>query len=274
MKRDRLLYGIGAAVLLSLLLVMFGIGGGWVATIGGFILVVGGTLLAAVASQSFERVQNVLLKAPRYFEQRDPLQSHKRDIEVFLTVAEWNRRGNVRVADQTAKTIHDAFLRKGVQMVLDRTPQREMLRTLQWRIGNEQEQDQREIRVIRAMAGYAPALGMLGTLLGLVHMLFGLADKALGEVGVAMGFAMLTTVYGLIGANLLLKPLAGKMEQQCRNRISWMYAQLEAVLMLQERSHTVHIREALETYLDGRREPVAMPFSPRLRLMRTKTKAA
>jgi len=152
-----------------------------------------------------------------------------------------------------------------------------MMRTLQWRIGNERENDQQEIRVIRAMAGYAPSMGMLGTLLGLVQMLFGLGDKGINEVGVAMGFAMLTTVYGLVGANLLLKPLAGKMEQQSRIRLSWLYAQLETVLMLKERSHPIHIREALETYLDGSREypMLSMPsVAPAIRRLMRRPKAA
>jgi chemotaxis protein MotA len=267
-------------VLLALMLMLTGLGGAWGGAIAGFVFVIGGTFLASVSSQSAEKVLGVLLKAPQVFDDREQLALRRKTLQAFLPVAEWARRGNMRAAERLGAQIEDDFLRRGVMLVLDRTPEREMMRTLQWRIGNERENDQQEIRVIRAMLGYAPALGMLGTLLGLVQMLFGLGDKGIHEVGMAMGFAMLTTVYGLVGANLLLKPLVAKMEQQSRARISWMYAQLEAVLMLRERSHPLHIREALETYLDGSRDyplpnlPSLPSMGPQIRRLMQRAKAA
>jgi chemotaxis protein MotA len=276
MKTRALLVGVASAVALSLLLMLAGVGGGWGAALTGFVFVVGGTFLAAISSQSTEKVLGVLIKAPRALDDKNLTARRRQTLERFLQVAEWARRGNMRAAEQAAEAIEDEFLRRGVQLLIDRTPEREMLRTLQWRIGNERENDQQEIRVIRAMAGHAPSLGMLGTLLGLVVMLFGLGDKGLNEVGVAMGFAMLTTVYGLVGSNLLLKPLAVKLEQQSRLRLSWLYAQLEAVLMLRERSHPIHIREALETYLDGRREypmPTLPAVAPALRRLMRRPRA-
>ena len=277
MRTRALLYGVSAAVVLSLLLMLTGFGGGWTAALAGFVFVVGGTFLAAISSQSVEKVLGVLMKAPQALDDENLTAQRQQTLERFLVVAEWARRGNMRAAETAAQAIGDDFLRRGVQLVIDRTPEREMMRTLQWRIGNERENDQQEIRVIRAMAGYAPSMGMLGTLLGLVQMLFGLGDKGINEVGVAMGFAMLTTVYGLVGANLLLKPLAGKMEQQLRIRLSWLYAQLETVLMLKERSHPIHIREALETYLDGSREypmPNMPSVAPAIRRLMRRSKAA
>jgi chemotaxis protein MotA len=261
MKTSGLLIASGLAVALALWVLLSGAGGGWGGAIAGFVFVVGGTFLASISSQSTEQVVGVLFKAPQWRDEQAQLLARRQVLKSFLGVADWSRRGNMRAAEQQARAIDDDFLRRGVQLVIDRTPQREMLRTLQWRIGNERENDQQEIRVIRSMIGYAPAMGMLGTLLGLVQMLFGLGEKGINEVGVSMGFAMLTTVYGLIGANLLLKPLVVRMEQQSRVRLSWMYAQLEAVLMLKERSHPLHIKEALETYIDGRRS-YAMPSMP------------
>jgi chemotaxis protein MotA len=274
MRRISWVYGIGITVLASVLVMVLGLAGSWFTVIAGFMLVVGGTLLAAMAGHSVELVWRVLVKLPRFYRSVDLVASRRIILNTFLEVAEWARRGNMRSADGAAKRIDDPFLQRGVQMVIDRTPSRELMRTLQWRIGSEQEFDQQEIRVTRAMAAYAPALGMLGTLLGLVQMLFGLGDKALGEVGVAMGFAMLTTVYGLVAANLILKPLVGKMEQRSRDRIAWMYAELEAVIMLQEKSHPIHIREALETYIEGHQEPVSAPPVAGLRLMKARTRVA
>ncbi|MCU7855767.1 MAG: MotA/TolQ/ExbB proton channel family protein, partial [Candidatus Thiodiazotropha sp. (ex Lucinoma borealis)] len=84
------------------------------------------------------------------------------------------------------------------------------------------------------------------TLLGLVQMLFGLGSGNLASIGASMGFAMLTTVYGLVIANLLLKPLASKLEQRGRQLITRRVAHLQAVMMLCDRQHAELIREMME----------------------------
>lgn len=276
MKTRLLVSTIAIGVFISLLLMLSGIGGLWTAAIAGFVFVVGGSFLAAISSQSAAQVLGVLFKTPALLKGSQGLNQRKAQLEQFLHIADWARRGNSREAERQAAFLEDDFWRRGVLLILDRTPERELMRTLQWRIGHEREQDQMETQVIRSLASYAPALGMLGTLLGLVQMLFGLGDKGVNEVGVAMGFAMLTTVYGLIGANLLLKPLVLKLEQQSRSRLAWMYAQLEAVLMLKERSHPYYIRDALETCLEQGRSyelPSLAGLSASLRRTKRVTKS-
>lgn len=277
MKTRFLILSIALGVALSLLLMLSGLGGLWTAALAGFVFVAGGSFLAAISSQSAEQVLGVLFKTADLFKTDRSLEGRKASLEHFLHIADWARRGNSREAERQTALLKDDFWRRGLLLVLDRTPERELMRTLQWRIGHEREQDQMEIQVIRSLASYAPALGMMGTLLGLVQMLFGLGDKGVNEVGVAMGFAMLTTVYGLIGANLLLKPLIIKLEQRSRTRIAWMYAQLEAVLMLKERSHPWYIRDALEACLEKGRSyelPSLAGLSAGLHRNKTAAKAA
>jgi chemotaxis protein MotA len=253
MKTNAFILVTALGVLASLALMLSGLGGLWTAALAGFVFVVGGSFLAAISSQSAARVLGVLFKTFSLLKDRQQLGQRKALLEHFLHIADWLRRGNSREAERQTAALEDDFWRRGVMLVLDRTPERELLRTLQWRIGHEREQDMLEIQVMRSLASYAPALGMMGTLLGLVQMLFGLGEKGVNEVGMAMGFAMLTTVYGLIGANLLLKPVILTLEQRSRSRLAWMYAQLEAVLMLKERSHPYYIRDALETCLEAGR---------------------
>lgn len=277
MKTRLLILFVALGVALSLLLMLSGLGGLWTAALAGFVFVVGGSFLAAISSQSAEQVLGVLFKTPALFKADPQPEGRKALLEHFLQIADWARRGNSREAERQAGLLKDDFWRRGLLLVLDRTPERELMRTLQWRIGHEREQDQLEIQVIRSLASYAPALGMMGTLLGLVQMLFGLGDKGVNEVGVAMGFAMLTTVYGLIGANLLLKPLVIKLEHQSRARVAWMYAQYEALLMLKERSHPWYIRDALEACLEKGRSyelPSLSGLSAGLRRNKATAKAA
>jgi chemotaxis protein MotA len=86
---------------------------------------------------------------------------------------------------------------------------------------------------------------MLGTLLGLIQMLFGLGSGDLGTIGAAMGFAMLTTVYGLVLANLILKPIASKLEEKGRNGINRRVAYLQAVMLMCDKQHAELIREMM-----------------------------
>ena len=95
------------------------------------------------------------------------------------------------------------------------------------------------------MSGYAPTLGMLGTLLGLVQLLFGLSAGNLDTVGASMGFGMLTTVYGLVLANLVFKPMANKLEQSGRERIARTMMHLQAIAMLHDRERIAVIREVM-----------------------------
>ena len=74
---------------------------------------------------------------------------------------------------------------------------------LQRQIAEERERPVGPVELLRSMAGYAPTLGMLGTLLGLLQMLFDVSSGDVESMGTAMGFAMMTTVYGLVIANLI-----------------------------------------------------------------------
>jgi chemotaxis protein MotA len=95
------------------------------------------------------------------------------------------------------------------------------------------------------MAGYAPSLGMFGTLLGLLEMLFGTSNGDISHMGSAMGFAMMTTVYGLVLSNLVLKPLATKLEQRNRRYLTQSIVAMQAVMLLLERQHPEYIRDVI-----------------------------
>lgn len=156
------------------------------------------------------------------------------------------------MADFALKGIHDSYLQLGSQLVIDRCNETDVSRALQWHTSNVQEQERRELRILQSMAGFAPAFGMLGTLLGLVHLLFSLGDGGLGVVGSAMGFAMITTIYGLVTSNLILKPTAIKLEQRLREQLAWQRVKFELVMLLHEKAHPTVIQETLHAFSNGK----------------------
>lgn len=234
-----------AIVLLSIVLQVAAPGSAVVAMISGFFLVVAGTLLVARVSHTPAALTALSatltdLRAARRTKTDGLLQ-----LGAFMQAASFFRYGNIRPAEEAARAIPDTVLRRGTQMVIDGFQRPQLAIALQRQIAEERERLVRPVDLLRAMAGYAPSLGMFGTLLGLLQMLFGSSSGDMDRMGAAMGFAMMTTVYGLVLSNLLLKPLAAKIEQRNRHYLTLSLVAVQAVMMLYDRHHPEYIRDVL-----------------------------
>ena len=229
---------LGALVAVVLLGISLGFGR---INLPGLLLVLGGTLLASVIGHSPRPVLHLLRRMPSLF--RDTPNDRPQDYKPFLHIADRYRRGDVRGAERAASAIQDPFLRGGTRLALDPHNGDELDRMLQWRIRQQKEADNRDIRILKTMATFAPAFGMLGTLFGLVAMLGSIGESGLEYIGIAMGFALMSTLYGLLIANLVFRPLALKLEDRSRQRLLHMNLLVDAILMLHERQHPVLIGE-------------------------------
>ncbi len=248
------------SIFLAGLTLLMGATSPWLVGIAGFFFVIGGTLLTAVISEGFEKVEDLMRRLPSVFSESDP--SLGTDEEKFLRVTTLYRRGSVRRAEMQIKAIDDPYLNLGAQLVIDRCSRKELDRALLWHASNTREQERRRLRILHGMTSFAPAFGMLGTLLGLVRLLFSLGDSGLDEVGSAMGFAMITTVYGLVAANLFIRPVAIKMEQRLREQQAWQQVKHELLLLLLEKQHPTVIKETLNAFITGKPmepQPGVMP---------------
>jgi chemotaxis protein MotA len=220
--------------------------------IPGLLVVVGGTLAATVVSRPFADVVRVLRGLPELANDV-PMTAHH-EIGQLQRVAEYYRHGYVRAAEQELERVSNPFLRTGMQLVIDRGPVQDLVKVLQWRIAGLRSREQADAQIVRTMATLTPAFGMVGTLFGLVHMLSGLGAAGLPEIGASMAFAMSSTLYGILLANLVLKPLAIKMERRTQQRLVVLHMLQEGILMLYDRCHPTLIREALEAYLAHQQE--------------------
>jgi chemotaxis protein MotA len=217
-------------------------------------MVLGGTLVATMLSQSRRTVVSLLRSLSHRLAEAD--EDRRATFHALLKLADHYRRGDVRSAETIVKALPESFLTTGLHLVLDRQNKDHIMRILQWYIGKERDARESEVLMLRTMGGYAPAFGMLGTLFGLINMLYGLGDSQLDRLGVSMGFAMMTTVYGLLATTLLFKPLAVKLERLLKRRLAWMYAQYEAILMIYERQPPQLIQAYLDAFLD---DPTPVP---------------
>lgn len=244
MHRKILVLAAVAALTLTTVLLSRLAGLSWL-NIPGLVLVVGGTLIASVIGHSAGSVLDLLRRLPKLY--REPMETGDEDYQPFLRVADLYRRGAVRNAEKAVLAIKNPFLSSGARLALDPHSGEELGRVLQWRMRRQREADNADIRILRTMATFAPAFGMLGTLVGLVGLLGSLGQAELDYIGVSLGFALMSTLYGLLAANLLFRPLALKLEGRSRQQMLHMNFLLDAITMLYERQHPVLIGEYLES---------------------------
>jgi chemotaxis protein MotA len=209
-------------------------------------------------------VKQVFREIPGLFRRADD--HTPRDILQLLKFARNYRYGSVRAAEREIAAMHSDFLKTSLQRVVDGDAPEQVLKAMQWRITAQRNYAQGKIQILHSMSVFAPAFGMLGTLFGLVHMLAGLGNSGLEEIGGSMAFAMMTTVYGIILANLVFKPLAIKMERRLMQRLLHLNALKEGIIQISQKQHPALIKDALEAFY-GQHEAGGMPV-PQLSLVR------
>lgn len=212
----------------------------------GLVVVLGGTLAATLLSYPLKEVLrvfrtfHVVLRNERLYAEED---QH----ELVMVARHWFQ-GDLVAVEKELDKIKNPFLRTGIQMIIDDVPADEIAELLEWRILKLKTRETAEAQIYRSMGMYAPAFGMLGTLIGLINMLHGMGGAEFERIGVNMGLALLTTLYGVALANLLFKPIAIKFERRTEQRVILMNVLLEGVLLL-ARGHTpAYIREYLNTF--------------------------
>ncbi len=174
------------------------------------LIVLGGTFMVTTISYTFGEVikaQSVMLRAILYHVDRP------RDAALrMLNLAEQARSKGVLGLQQELDSLKaDRFLHKSMTLVVDGTPGEEVERILTQEVEATSQRHQRSAGVLRRAGEVAPAMGLIGTLVGLVQMLGQLEDPS--TIGPAMAVALLTTFYGAILANMVFNPLASKLDR-------------------------------------------------------------
>ena len=136
------------------------------------------------------------------------------------------REGLVALEGDAAK-ISDPFLRNALELAVDGTDMSTITHILEGEIQSEEEQAETPVKVLEAAGGYAPTVGILGAVLGLIHVMENLSDPSRLGGGIAVAFV--ATVYGVGSANILFLPLAGKLKARARERVLDMELVLTAV---------------------------------------------
>lgn len=171
------------------------------------------------------------------------------DIEELVSISKLWMSGDIRKVEAALEKVGNPFLKTGVQLIIDLTPEEDILDLLQWRISRLRAKEHAEAQLFRTMAGFAPAFGMIGTLIGLVNLMFMLGDGDITSIGQQMSLALMTTFYGILLANLFFKPIAVKLERRTEQRVALMNMVLQGISMMSQKRRPALMRETLNTFV-------------------------
>lgn len=171
------------------------------------------------------------------------------DIEELVRISRLWMSGNLVAVERELERVRNPFLRTGVQLMIDMTPEQDILDFLNWRITRLRAREHAEAQLFRVMASFAPAFGMIGTLVGLINMMQFLGDGQLASIGQQLAVALITTFYGILLANLIFKPVAVKLERRTEQRLILMHMVTQGISMMFSKSSPALMRETLRTFV-------------------------
>jgi len=217
----------------------------------GAVIVGGGITVAAMLAFRTSELIGALTAFFNIFREENDI---KPDIANLVEFARLYQRSQVHEAEACVARARSPFLRLGLQLIVDGTPVNDILHVMNWRIQKMIEQETVEARLFRTLAGLAPAFGLLATLIGLIGMMAALGSATVAEVGQHMSIALVATLYGVVLANVVFKPIAIKLEQRTAKRVAALNVLLEGILLVRlGRSPTV-VADALAEYVREHRD--------------------
>lgn len=216
---------------------------GYFVNVPSMMIVLGGTLAATLITFPLRDVWQAFQAARRVFAQR---KVNPNDVvRVILTVANLSRRQGL-VALSKVKT-DNPILKKALMLISDGAPESLIRQTLRIEIEAMRQRHSVAQDVFRKMGSYAPAFGMIGTLIGLVQMLGTLDDPK--TIGPPMAMALITTFYGSLMASLLFLPVAGKLKSRTNLEMINLEIIFEGALSILENNNPLLIYEKLSSFI-------------------------
>jgi len=209
------------------------------------LIVVGGTIGATLVNYSLPQVLGLvgIIKNAFFSQSYNP----DKWIEVLVEFAGKSRRDGILSLESSLNEINDDFLKKGIQLAIDGLEPQVIRNILETEIDHIEERHNTGSDICMTMSAFAPALGLIGTLIGLVLMLQNMDDPS--SIGPAMAVALLTTFYGAILANLVFTPIAGKLKGKSKDEILTKELLLEGILSITAGDNPRVLEQKLHAFL-------------------------
>ncbi len=207
------------------------------------LIVFGGTLAAVVISYPAARLKTIP-HAIRYAFVR-PDNDMEELVEDIVGMATAARRNGVLSIERKAQDHPNAFLSEGMQMVVDGTEPAILRQIMEIELDRAEMKHDGYAKIFESAGGYAPTMGIIGTVMGLIHVLGSLSDPT--ELGPSIAVAFIATLYGVASANLIFLPIASKIKSRSADEIQNMELLLQGILAIQNGEHPQIVRKKISS---------------------------
>jgi chemotaxis protein MotA len=223
------------------------------------LIVFGGTMGAVLVQFPLTTVLSAFRNLVRVF--RAQRKQNDKLIRLLVGFANKARRNGVVSLDADLATIQDPFLKQAVMLAVDGTEPTELRKIMRVNLEAMSEHEERMPSVFESAGGFAPTIGILGAVLGLIQVMQHLDN--IQEVGRGIAVAFVATIYGVGAANLFFLPFAGKMRLQMRDEHQRREMMLEAVISILEGMNPRMLEVKLTGFLQDSTPPERVKDEPR-----------
>lgn len=211
------------------------------------IIVIGGTLGAAMLQtpmptfrHAFSIVRWIIFP---------PTHNMEKKIESVLNWSATARKEGLLGLESITEEERDPFARKGLQLLIDGGEPEAIRATLEVELLMQEEKDINASKVFEAMGGYSPTIGIIGAVMGLIHVMGNLADPS--KLGAGIATAFVATIYGVAAANMLFLPIAAKLKATIKAHSNQREMLLEGLTAIADGENPRTIQMKLDGYLDS-----------------------
>jgi chemotaxis protein MotA len=222
-------------------------------------IVFGGTLGAVMLQFPMAIILHAVRRLRSVF--ASPKYKPELTIRLLVQYAQRARREGIVSLDSYLPEIEDTFLKKSLMLAVDGTEPDELRKIMELELDNQAEYEERAPQVFESAGGFAPTIGIIGAVLGLIQVMQHL-DK-IDEVGRGIAVAFVATIYGVGSANLLYLPISGKMKLRIREEQIAREMTLEGVVSILEGMNPHMLETKLLSFLVDAKESGKLPASER-----------
>ena len=244
-----ILIPLGIVFSLATILIGQALEGGHVGSImqfTAFLIVMGGTIGAVMVNYPMKPFLMSFKLA------KEAIFPGKTDYEAFISLlenfAQVARKEGILALESRVKDVKDPFLGRGLQYVIDGTEPETLKKILEIEMSYQEERELLSAKVFETAGGFAPTVGILGAVLGLIHVMENLADPS--KLGPGIATAFVATIYGVGSANLLFLPLAGNIKIKIKSKTLIKELTIEGLIGIATGENPRLLREKLEGFIE------------------------
>lgn len=239
------LAGIGSAFFLVVLAILMGGSSIIFIDIPSMMITVGGTMGITLINYRLKDILGVMGVVKNAFLQKK--HDHQTVIKEIIEMSGVARKEGLLALQNTVKDLENAFMQLGVQALIDGLEPETIRGLLSTNIEYLEERHSHGADIFATMGTYAPAMGLIGTLIGLVQMLQNLNDPS--KIGPGMAVALLTTFYGAVMANMIFLPISGKLKKRSSEEVQYREIILEGIISISGGHNPRVIEQKLHAFL-------------------------